>query len=189
MPLPQDCVSSPKSFGISKSDPSGSVASCQLINERSTLQKPPCPPLQATSVMLSLLGCFGSELVPPTWPQPHVNHGNHHGSARSHACPGQDAGWLQPLSTPTHPSWTPKSSGQGLSPTHAHCFAGGLQERFGGGMCKGTRWFTGTVPATLIGVPKEHTFTLVYLHLFISSSWEPYHLLPLKAECAVPQVI
>lgn len=61
----------------------------------------------------------------PAWPQPRANDGTHHGSARSRACPRQEAGWLQPSSTATHPSWTPKSSGWGLPPAHACCSGGG----------------------------------------------------------------
>lgn len=49
----------------------------------------------------------------PAWPQPHTNNGTHHASARSCACPRQEAGQLQPTSPPVPISQIPKSLGGG----------------------------------------------------------------------------
>lgn len=151
--------------------------------------------------MLSSFGCFLMHMAAswcPARPQPRVNDGTHHGSARSRACPRQEAGWPQPSSTATHPSWTPKSSGWGLPPAHACCSGGGRASAAEAGAAvpgprlavapeqppspagrvwwkihKGTRWFTWLVAAAFIDVPEEHTFTPVHLLPSLCSTQEP----------------
>lgn len=171
--------------------------------------------------MLSSFGCFLMHVAAsrcPAWPQPRVNDGTHHGSARSHPCPRQEAGWLRPSSTPAHPSRTPKSSGWGLPPAHACCSGGGRASAAeAGAAVPGPRLAVAPEqppsPAGRVWWKITRRHEMVHMagccrlyrcsrgtHLHSGSSAPfslqhpgaispPWHLLLIRVECLAPQVI